>query len=579
VGAVTTPPHELAGEHVRAVEAADFEQRRRGFMRVMVPGVFIWLGFFALDAYVVRLIGAQSGLGWFALWRAVGVAPIMTAYLLARRSTASNRTLLFVAMMAAGSVCLLISVMALRYGGLNSRYLQGLSVVTVYISAFVADRWQRTLAVLFVGVVSFPLLMACVAPFDASVLAQWRSATAVAMFVHDYLFVLAMAIIGAAASHFTWTVRREVIRLNQQLEERVAAQVVQIVARAKEVDALNVQLQAKVQERSRELAVALGRLASGARELSAGMVIGDRARVKRLIGKGGMGSVYECDDLLTGQRVAVKILQSGVTADRTRLRRFVDEAAAAATISHPGIVKTLHIDVTEDGQLYQIMEYVAGVTLARRVRAGAVPAAAVARLGAGFARALAAAHRAGIVHRDIKPSNLVLCPEDPGIRVLDFGLAKMVEREGEDQTALTLASSLLGTPLYMSPEQVRDAGATTLATDIYSLGIVLIEMAAGAHPFAGRSTAELCMAHLEESPILPKTDPALSEIVLRCVEKRAAARPTSKDLAFHLTHIADRLGAGTITECAHTECERTSASETTGTAATASLPVEVPAGH
>jgi serine/threonine-protein kinase len=338
--------------------------------------------------------------------------------------------------------------------------------------------------------------------------------------------------------------------LNASLEGRVREQVAEIVSRAREVDVLNAELREKVQERSHELAEALRRLSERgqADDLRAGDMIGDRVRIVRLLGRGGMGAVYLGDDRVTGSRVAVKLMHPSIATDATALQRFLAEATAASAVAHPGIVKTLHVDVAGDGRLYQIMEFVEGTVLARVLALGPMAAPKVARIGAEIARALAAAHRAGVIHRDIKPANLVLCSTPPGVRILDFGLSKMVELERDRSgTALTRTQQLMGTPAYMSPEQVRDAARVNAATDIYSLGAVLYEMVAGARLYSLDGPA-LYVAHLADAPkplvdAAPGIPKALAELVHRCLAKSPENRPTAKDLVFHLTHIADELGA------------------------------------
>src|SRR5579859_3430148 len=242
--------------------------------------------------------------------------------------------------------------------------------------------------------------------------------------------------------------REDLERLNRDLEARVEEHVREIVVRAKEVEALNVQLQERVQERTRELAIALRRLSRQQpvrAPLEPGHVLGGRVRLERVLGEGGMGTVYLGEDLLTGTRVATKVLRDDHESDPSFLRRFVGEAAAAAAISHPGVIRTLHIDVTPDGRIFQMMEYVEGTDLASRRARGPMPPGAVARIGAEIARALAAAHAVGVVHRDVKPGNVLLCTAAPGVRVLDFGVSKIFgESHRELYATLTAPEAFVG---------------------------------------------------------------------------------------------------------------------------------------
>jgi len=355
--------------------------------------------------------------------------------------------------------------------------------------------------------------------------------------------------------------RRALLVLNQDLERRVDAQVHEIVRRSHEVEALNMQLQIRVQERSRELATALAQLARQSHvSFGPGDVIGERVRIVRLLGRGGMGRVYLGDDLLTGQQVAVKLLLPEVQYGSEQLQRFVNEVRYAATASHPGIVRSLHIDVTSEGQLYQIMEYVRGAALSRRIAHGPLAAGPACRVLAAVAEALAAAHDKGIVHRDIKPGNILLSEREPGVRILDFGISKTMNVDHGDMpdSEMTLAGQLIGTPEYMSPEQIRDSQHVTVASDIYGVGITLFHALSGLLPFAADSVAGLCMAHLMAPPPDIRTRVAevpesLAVLLLRCLAKRASERPSAMELATSLHQIADGLHTADVGACAAAE--------------------------
>jgi serine/threonine-protein kinase len=346
--------------------------------------------------------------------------------------------------------------------------------------------------------------------------------------------------------------REDLLGLNTELEQRVAAQVLEIVQHARDVDALNVQLRAQVQERSRELAEALRGLSHGAVDtttLRDGDVVGGRVRIQRWLGRGGMGTVYLGEDLLTGHTVAVKVMNPEVGKDPDVLARFLNEAAAAAAIDHPGIIKTLHVDVGDAGRLYQIMEYVDGQTLASVLTSGPLGVALAARVGAAIAGALAAAHARSIVHRDIKAANLILCRRAPGVRVLDFGLAKVLrDQRSVSSGGLTKAGDIMGTPEYMSPEQIRDFSQITPRSDVYSLGVVLHEMAAGRLPFSAAAPAGHLVAHLTQPPpdlrdVVADAPPAFANLVTACLAKEASDRPTAAELGSTLHALAEALGA------------------------------------
>src|SRR5215831_14909743 len=340
---------------------------------------------------------------------------------------------------------------------------------------------------------------------------------------------------------------RALIEVNEDLEQRVAE---------------------KVRERSRELAEALRRLSDhgDAGVLGSGDVVGGRVEIVRQLGHGGMGAVYLGKDLATGRRVAVKLMRSGSGRDFQQLRRFLAEAEAAAAISHPAVVRPLHVDVTPDGRIYHILEYAEGVSLDRRLEQGAVESGAAARLGAALADALAAAHAIGVIHRDVKPANVMLSTAPPGLRVLDFGLSKLVEDSASGAPGLTETHQRMGTPAYMSPEQIRDAAHVTVKTDVYSLGVTLHEMLAGRLPFLVPNVPGLYQAHLEQPPPplernAPTVSPDLAHLVGRCLDKQPSARPTASEVAHRLTALADRLGAPDVTAVAARELAALSDSE------------------
>ena len=218
------------------------------------------------------------------------------------------------------------------------------------------------------------------------------------------------------------------------------------------------------------------------------------------IGAGGMGRVYKAVDSRLGRQVAIKVLPPEFAADPERLSRFEQEARAAAALNHPHIAVVYDIGVQNQTQ-YIVQEYVDGASLrARLTERRDRPIAEWLPIAAEIASALATAHQTGIVHRDIKPEN-VMVSSDGHAKVLDFGLAKLIEPAGagavdaNSPTSLgTMAGAVLGTLGYLAPEQAAGLPVDRRA-DIFSLGCILYEMAAGEHPFGGRSAAE-SIAHV-----------------------------------------------------------------------------------
>src|SRR5512141_1231066 len=236
----------------------------------------------------------------------------------------------------------------------------------------------------------------------------------------------------------------------------------------------------------------------------------DRYEVMSLLSAGGMGEVYRARDPLLERELVLKVLPQRAQFQADALERFVREARAASALNHPNII-TIYAIGEADGCHFIAMELVKGKTLRQLAREG-VTAKVVGQVGSQAARALAVAHEAGIVHRDIKPENIMV-RDDGYVKVLDFGIAQLSGNEEDDHgpgdSRLTRPGMVVGTMRYMSPEQAT-AEAVTPASDMFSLGLVLYELAAGRHPFdASSDMAVLSSIILRDAPAPSRTTPRL----------------------------------------------------------------------
>ena len=258
-----------------------------------------------------------------------------------------------------------------------------------------------------------------------------------------------------------------------------------------------------------------------------GQVLGHYQLVEKL-GEGGMGEVYKARDTRLNRFVAIKVLRREITADERRKQRLVQEAHAVSSLNHPNIV-VIHDFTSEGGVDYIVMEYVAGKTLDALIPRQGMQLADALRVAAQIADGLASAHAAGIVHRDLKPSNVIV-GDDGRAKLLDFGLAKQIERAPSSENAPTLTRSpqteegtVVGTVAYMSPEQAEGRRVDS-RSDIFSFGSVLYEMVSGRRPFASDSHLATLSAILKEDPQALEVSADISTIVRRCLRKDPARR-------------------------------------------------------
>ncbi len=252
-------------------------------------------------------------------------------------------------------------------------------------------------------------------------------------------------------------------------------------------------------------------------------------RIAGKLGAGGMGEVWRAHDTQLDRDVALKVLPADRFSDENARARLLREARMASRLNHPHIC-TIHEVGESDGQTYIAMELVEGRTLSSLLSEGALTTGEILRIGQQVADAVAHAHQHGVVHRDLKSANIILTPEGRA-KVLDFGLAKRMIAELADDAptqtmdSLTAAAAVVGTPAYMAPEQIRGQGADA-RSDVWALGVVLYETAAGRRPFEGRTSVDLSSAILSrQPPPLPTAVPAeLGVVIARCLAKEPGGR-------------------------------------------------------
>jgi len=272
-------------------------------------------------------------------------------------------------------------------------------------------------------------------------------------------------------------------------------------------------------------------------ERAVGQVIGGKYRLLRLIGRGGMGSVYEALNLQIDKHVAIKVLLPESSRIEQVTERFKREARSAASIGHENIVDIYDLDTTEDGVVFIVMELLSGCDLADLLKScRCLPVERVCTIGVQTARALGAAHEHGIIHRDMKPENIFLTQRKSGevVKIVDFGIA-MIKEHGS-LSRLTTDGILLGTPYYMSPEQARGSKDLDHRVDTYALGAVLFEALTGTVLFGGETYLEVISKHqIEAPPLLEERKPDLAiprqveSVIMAMLQKDPQKRPATME--------------------------------------------------
>lgn len=291
-----------------------------------------------------------------------------------------------------------------------------------------------------------------------------------------------------------------------------------------------------------------------AQELQPGMIIRNKYEILDRIGVGGMGAVYRARHVTFNELCAIKIVNDSIAGDSNFLQRFQKEAVVTRKLRHPNAVRVDDFDYTDDGRPFIVMELVEGKNVGEILQEqGPFPAPRAIRIATQVAQALGAAHKLGVVHRDIKPGNILLTLDEHGeetAKVLDFGIAKLRDAVGDTGPGMTMTGMVVGTPLYMSPEQFmgKKAGdAIDGRTDLYSLGVVLYQMVTAQLPFEGDTLYSLMMQHVEgmvrpPSEVAPELHipAALSHLILKAIDKSREQRfQTGEEFVAALNQVAN----------------------------------------
>ncbi len=455
-------PRGITREHERTRRRADPEERR-SVRRAMKLGAFVWPAFFLADLYLGLVVYPGAPLALYAGFRLFGELAILAVYRISLRPDISSRRLKIANALVCAVCSILISIMALRFGGLGSPYIHGLSLVIIIEALAVPAPWRDTVGYAAPSVASFPVILLVGSYFDPDLASALRDGHQLSVLGAHYMILLAAATIAAASGQASWSARMQLRKARQ-----------------------------------------LGRY-----------------RLEARIGEGGMNEVWLAWDERLKRDVALKILRSSADTDARVIARFEREAHALSRLASPHTVRVFDFGASDDGFSYIAMEYLPGADLQQLVReSGPMPPERAVALAIQACRSLAEAHAAGIVHRDIKPANLFatrLGDQYDVLKVLDFGIAHLVADK-------TRTQSVRGTPAYMAPECWID-GEADVRSDIYALGATLHYLLSGHAPFENVDATQLVRAHMlqaAEPPSKARGEPlprSLDDLVLRCLAK------------------------------------------------------------
>ena len=441
--------------------------------KAAVLGVCVWPMFAVADWFVVTYV--HPGRLWIYLaLRGIGCALLLVGVIrLFANKMVSPRELRFWEVTISAGLCGLIAGQSLEYGGIASPLAMGAILIVLGRGTLVTEHWKRGLLPTALITSTYGVTQIVMGVLRTDVAVQFSDPRLLATFALFQAFLFAAAGITLGAGHLLWRLKRAVF------EQR-----------------------------------SLGRY-----------------KLKRRIGAGGMGEVWSAHHGALKRDVAIKVLRPETSADSQAVARFEREVRATSELNHPHTVRVFDYGTTSDGLWYYVMELLEGMDLRALVsKDGPLHPARATKIVWQAAKALGEAHQRQITHRDIKPENLFVTQvqgEGDFVKVLDFGLAKLTETEGN--VDLTTAGWAVGTPKYVSPEVVNGEPATS-RSDVYGLGAVLYYTLCGAPPFDHSELKQVLIAQLTEIPLRPseklgrRIPPALEAVVMRCLNKEPARR-------------------------------------------------------
>jgi serine/threonine-protein kinase len=490
--AVPNSAAQATGQHrAYSDRIADTDRQAR---RIALPKAFGfvllgWILFVPLDAYVALVVDPGASVRWVVLWRALGTLPPLAGWLVTRRRQSISWASAPLELLTYCGLAFCLAMRGMAYGGLDSRMMQGVSLLLMVQTMAVPLRWSRMVMPVLATYVVYPFTMLAAALVSPSIAAQWHGGT-LQSFVVDYTFVAAFAVGGVIGGHILWSMRRQLYN---------------------------------------------------ARRLG-------RYRLKARIGHGGSSEVWLAWDETLKRDIALKILDRSSSTDDVALRRFEREAMAASGLQSPHTIRVFDFGASDDGIWFMAMEYLEGVDLATLVdEVGPLPVAAAVHFARQACSALAEAHDAGVIHRDVKPDNLFICrlgDQADFLKVLDFGIAKM---EGsEEDASVTRSGWVHGTPSYMSPEACNGTRVDA-RSDVYSMGAVLYFLLTATPPFTAATGAAVMLAHVSEVPDRPSSRvpmPAdIETVIMRCLDKEPDGRfQSARELDAALASCVDASG-------------------------------------